>query len=151
MNLTTSNINPEIFLLYQNISDYFENPKMYKLREDNGYSGYFTKIISHLGIEKRYIICFVKNDRNPINTVKNMKDISWNMIHTRTLQDNYNIPTHNYKQKRIEYLNKTIELNDKVYECKTLPIKVSMLGDGNYKSSATFLNALETYNTMVMI
>jgi hypothetical protein len=136
---------------------YFEDPILTKVKDINNFSMYACKVQALLGIEFRYIICFIKQDSNPIGSQLNLSDISWECIQTRTLTEDYNVNMHAYIPQRLNGLNKKIYLqnkDDKSYDYKVdgLPMTISLLPKTkhiDYLNSGSVVNAIETYQTII--
>ena len=115
---------------------------------------YGVKINISLGIEFRYILAFVEKDLNQVGQPKDFKDLKWIVLQTRTLEDDYNIPIHDYIPRRLAELDSTIKLLDTNYNytVEKLPIKITLIpktGGMEYHSSGTLLSAIETYQTII--
>ena len=112
----------------------------------------------NLSIEYRYLVAVVRKDTFSIGGTKELDEIKWSSLQTRTLADWHDLKVHLYIPRRIPDLDKKISLtssNDKVYTYKTegLPIKISLLSKSNsgadYAQTGTVVPALETYSTIV--
>jgi len=141
----------EIYTIFGN---YFNFPKMVKIKDVKNYSMYGVKINISLGIEFRYILAFVEKDLNQIGYSKDFKDLKWVVLQTRTLEDDYNIPIHDYIPRRLADLDSNIKLLDTNYNyaVEKLPIKITLIpksGGTEYHSSGTLLSAIETYQTII--
>ena len=140
--------------IYTIFGKYFNFPKMVKIKDVKNYSMYGVKINISLGIEFRYILAFVEKDLNQVGQPKDFKDLKWIVLQTRTLEDDYNIPIHDYIPRRLAELDSTIKLLDTNYNytVEKLPIKITLIpktGGMEYHSSGTLLSAIETYQTII--
>jgi hypothetical protein len=149
------------FLIRDNIYplfvNYFEDPVLTKVRDVNNFSMYACKIQALLGIEYRYLICFIRQDKNPVGSTLNLSDLSWDCIQTRTMTEDYNVNIHGYIPQRLAGLNKKIYLINKDeysynYNVDGLPFTVSLLPKTknlDYLNTGSVINALETYQTII--
>lgn len=143
--------------IYSLFSDYFKNPKMTKIKDIQNYSMYICKIHALLGIEYRYVIVFVNKDSFPVKTEKFLSQLYWISLQTRTLTDEHDIPSHAYVPRRIQELDKKIQLihktNDQYkYRVESLPFEITLLPKTkglDYQPTGTVVTALETYNTVI--
>jgi hypothetical protein len=140
--------------VYNIFAKYFNNPKMVKIKDVKNYSMYGVKINIISGIEYRYILVFVEKDKNSVGYPEDFLNLNWIVLQTRTLQDEYNIPVHDYIPRRIPELECNIKSIDTNYNymVEKLPIKITLIpknGGLEYHSSGTLLSAIETYQTIV--
>ena len=144
--------------IYPLFVEYFENPKMTKVKDVGNYSMYIVKIASNLGIEYRYLIVFVIKNDFKLGDNKFLSQLEWQSLQTRTLPDEHHVYTHSYSPVRIPELDKkiTLEKNDNeqyIYGVDDLPIRITLLPKkGNqsfYNNKGTVVIALETYQTLV--
>jgi hypothetical protein len=143
--------------IYPLFVNYFENPRMRKIKDINNFSMYMIKIHALLGIEYRYLIAFVLKDDTQVGSEKFLNDLQWESLQTRTLTDDHDIPFHSYLPRRLENLDQKISLVHKddqqyVYNVKNLPLKIVLLPKTkgiDYSNSGTVTTALETYQTLV--
>lgn len=143
--------------IYPLFIKYFDDPILTKLKDINNFSMYVCKVQALLGIEHRYIICFIKQDYNPIGTKLNLTDISWECLQTRTLNEDYDVNIHAYVPQRLQGLNKKIKLYSKDeksynYNVDNFPLTISLLPKTkhiDYLDSGSVINALETYQTII--
>ena len=111
--------------IYTIFGKYFNFPKMVKIKDVKNYSMYGVKINISLGIEFRYILAFVEKDLNQVGQPKDFKDLKWIVLQTRTLEDDYNIPIHDYIPRRLAELDSTIKLLDTNYN---IVVVVNVIG-----------------------
>ena len=143
--------------IYNLFVDYFENPKMTKKKDIGNYSMYICKINAVLGIEFRYIIIFVGKNLEKIGSERNLSELNWICLQTRTLEDEYNLQLHSYTPKRIFELDKKIHISSKdekgyYYNIEDIPIKITLLPKNkgfDYSEHGTVISALETYQTIL--
>jgi len=157
--LLDNDYDPNKDMVYPLFVEYFNNPLMSKLKDTEQNSIYISRIHSLLGIEHRYLIVFVFKDRIPLGTQINLSKLPpWISLQTRTLQDEHQVPFHNYIPRRLNGLNQKIALTHKdenqyVYNVDQLPLIITLLpktgGSMEYSNSGQVVNALETYQTIV--
>lgn len=143
--------------LYPIFSNYFENPRLVKLKDVDKYSLYIVKINCYLNLEQRYLMLFIYKDDKPQGYIETMSKLKWICLQTRTLKEEYNVHTHTYLPRRLKNIDLPIQItskNDKCYEynVKDLPVKISLLlkdKDTYYSDTGNIVSALETYETIV--
>jgi hypothetical protein len=143
--------------IYPIFASYFENPRMFKIKDVGIYSMYMTKIHALLGIEFRYLIVFVPKNNLPSGDEKFLAQLEWESLQTRTLTDEHKLPYHSYNPRRNENLDKKIWLKKKdenqyIYSVEDFPLQIILLPHAkniDYNSSGTIVPALETYQTLV--
>ena len=145
--------------VYKLISNYFGNPKMTKVKNDNSISIYVTELTFLLN-DKRYLVALVPLDRHPIGTNFEMEDLQWISFQTRVLTQNYgNVAKHNYQSKNQYPYDSPIYLKKREEEVTTylsreFPIKISLLhkSPNLYEfpnKEGQISSALETFQTVV--
>lgn len=143
--------------IYPLFANYFENPKMYKIKDIGTYSMYMSKIHALLGVEFRYLIVFVPKNDLPTKDEKFLAQLDWISLQTRTLTDEHNLPYHSYTPRRMPEIDKKIWLKgtdqqQSVYNVEELPLQITLLPRSKsmeYNPSGTIVSALETYQTLV--
>lgn len=145
---------PKKDYIYNLFGEYFNYPKMVKIKDVKNYSMYGVKINISLGIEFRYILVFVDKDKYPVGYSQDFLKLNWIILQTRTLEDDYKIKVHDYIPKRLSEMNSNIKLVDTKYNYKVenLPINITLLsknGGYEYLSNGTLISAIETYQTIV--
>lgn len=153
--------NPIYERLYTAFSEYFANPPMHKLKDVNGYSMYIAKVYAVLGIEFRYIVAFVKDDKKPIGSIDLLSNLKWVSLQTRTFSEEYSLPVHSYVARRYPGLEDNIHLvqstpQQYVYKAEKFPLQIVLLPKSKkgesvleYNSNGNIVTALETYQTLV--
>ena len=96
--------------IYPLFTQYFENPRMTKIKDTDSYSMYMSKIHALLGVEFRYLITFVPGNNFPIGDTKFLTELEWESLQTRTLIDDHKLPFHSYTPVRIRDLDRRITL-----------------------------------------
>jgi len=144
--------------IYPLFTQYFGNPLMTKLKNVEGCSMYIAKVHALLGIEYRYIIAIVYEDKIPLGTQVELKRLPWLSLQTRSLQEEHNIPFHSYIPRRSKQIDKKISLVHRdakqyTYTVEHLPLIVTLLPktgtDMEWNNSGTIVTALETYQTII--
>jgi hypothetical protein len=143
--------------IYPLFANYFENPRLFKIKDVGKYSMYMAKIHALLGVEFRYLIAFVPKNSLSSGDEKFLSQLEWESLQTRTLTDEHNLPYHSYNPRRLADLDKKIWLKEKdehqyVYSVEELPIQIILLPRSksmDYNPSGTVVPALETYHTLV--
>jgi hypothetical protein len=146
--------------LYKKFGDYFNNPVMYKIKDIGKFSMYMSKVKCLLNNLNRYIIIFTLKDYNSIMYTENLKNLKWENIQTRSLNDEHNIPAHEYNPTRNTDLYVPITRTKKntdtsVYSCGNFTLEILLLhdkGDTNqYQDNGNLVSAIETYKTIINI
>jgi hypothetical protein len=146
--------------IYGIFTFYYNNPIMTKMYNYENYGVYYCKIKFMLGLLYRYIIVFVENDTNNINSELNLENLKWSSFQTRTIKDNHDIPIYNYiKPKSIppELLYTIIKSDtskdgENIYTCSEFPIEIELLTTervSTYSSKGNILQSLEIYQTII--
>ena len=76
--------------------DYFGDMQMTKIKDENMYSFYYSKIATLLKNGNRYLIVIVNRDNNPLDSNLNLSSLQWLCLQTRTLDDFHNISKQQY-------------------------------------------------------
>ena len=150
---------PDTDQLYDSFVKYFNYPKMTKIKNSDNLSMYMTKLYCLLNNQCRYIVVIVKEDYHPLKTQKDLSELLWVSLQTRTLKDNHDIPSHNYNPEQKGFLNKKIyrvDVNDKssTYKSDGLPLTITLIHTktdtkAEYQSNGNIISALETYQTII--
>lgn len=144
--------------IYNIITSYFDNPLMIKVKSDRNLAFYAIKSSSNLLKDARYLIALTPEDGIPIGTPKSLSDINWVSFQTRTLTEDWKVPTHKYTDKETGPWNTPIQLHHKdanytyYYRCQ-YPIEIALLtartSFPNYPDKGTIDKALETFQTVI--
>ena len=145
--------------IYEAFIEYFGNPVLTKIKNVNNYSVYMIKIHSMIGKSYRYLILFVDKDVNEFGTTKNMADIEWVSLQTRTLEDHHDLKSHRYQPRHMPPLNQKITIktqneNQSTYNAESFPVVITLLhtrkkNTFQYQPSGTIVSALETFQTII--
>jgi hypothetical protein len=141
--------------LYNVFVNYFENPKMRRIKDLQGgrFILYGCQIETLLVREQRYLLVAV-----PVQKCKNqedfLEDLEWVTFETRSLFEELNVPSHTYERKELKNIITLISKTDTEYNytCPDFDIAVRLITSKNqirpYNIRGTLGLALETYNTI---
>ena len=146
--------------IYDMFIEYFNDPVMKKVKNQNNLSMYVTKTYCLTSTTCRYIIAFISGDNSEIGHTKNLSELKWLSLQTRTLSENFpNINTHGYipeeKGPLLSKINrKAITKDASTYNCVDYPLIITLLhntkkNSDSYQSSGNIIIALETWNTII--
>jgi hypothetical protein len=157
--LIDENFAPERDGIYQMFAEYFNNPPMTKIKNENNYSMYMAKAYCMTALSCRYIIAFVHLDDNNIGTELFLSELSWVSFQTRTLENKININSHGYTKElkgpltaKINKIKVTKEAS--TYACEEIPIIITLLHTKKntaetYQQRGDVIHALETWETII--
>lgn len=147
--------------IYDYFKTYFSNPRLKKIKENDSCYIYATRIKSLLGKNKRYLFVFVKKASTQGEDNILLGDVDWCILQTRTMEDEYNVPTHSYRETSLSEDNLRIRKirveNDKtIYSCDEQPqMTVVLLNFPNqtraYSDIGTLKLAIENYNSIFQL
>ena len=144
--------------LYRLLTFYFDNPTMTKIKENDNMSIYSVRLQTGLVLDNKYLLLLVKNDRTPVGSKKEMKDLKWSSLQTRMIRDKYDCLSFNYKAKKTEPFIDMIystQKNDKLttYKHPKYPfLEISLLNtESVYSDKGSIFAALETYKTILSL
>ena len=150
--------NPKHELVYQIISNYFDNPIMTKEKNVPSYSMYMAKVYDLLSIEHRYIVAFVPEDSNSLGSTFLLSDLRWSTFLTRTYPGEYKAKTFTYTKKILDIPIRLFQREDThcQYICDDLPIDVTLVVGKNaskydYQPKGNLSLSLETYNCILTL
>jgi hypothetical protein len=157
--VSPSGVSPSLSSMYDAFTKYFSDPVMTKIKDVEKYTMYMSKTYCLLSTEYRYIIALVPQDINIIGFKKNLNELKWLSLQTRSLNDNHNLPQHYYVARRGSILDSEIyriKTEDKAstYKCDRFPIIITLLhtkGKNDYQDKGIIITALETYQTIIVI
>ena len=146
--------------MYNDFVNYFNNPTMTKINDNDDWSIYMSKTYCLLSTECRYIIAIIHRDGQALKTQQKLQNLKWVSIQTRTLNDRHDIPSHSYQPSinncPLNIPIKRIKITDEqsIYECSNLPVNIILLHTEKNKSSSyqkegNIVSALETYQTII--
>jgi len=145
--------------IYEAFTEYFGNPVLTKIKNVDNYTLYMTRIHSMLGNCFRYLILFVERDVNMFKTTKNMVELEWISLQTRTLEDQHDLKPYTYNARNMPPLTQKINIktqNEKqsTYNAESFPLVITLLhtrknNSFQYQPSGTIVSALETFQTII--
>ena len=156
--------NPVHRQFYHLLSEYYDNPILQKLKNNDGYSVYICKIYSLLLNESRYLIAITDIDNNPTNKYISLKDLNWISFQARVLNsqeyDNMEIIKHSYTVKKtlsyhfsVSKMSQNKEMSIYHLSNQEYPIEITLLHTKNnefeYPSHGTLVSCLETFQTII--
>ena len=148
--------------VYNLVSTYYDNPQMHLIRKDGDKTLYGVQIPSLLMNAKRFLIATVQNSDEMHPARRSLRDLPWTTFQIRTLgHDNpYNfLPIVNYRQKRdpqysfslqVSSRNKKVTTYTSPYDFTVSLLHVKGL-EFEYPNEGTFISALETFQTIIML
>lgn len=154
-----NNYNPERDNIYKMFIDYFNNPVMTKIKNQDKFSMYMTKAYCLTALTCRYIIVFIYLDNNQVGSEKNLENLRWISFQTRTLDSKLNIVSHGYMKElkgpllsKIKRVNITPEAS--TYICDELLLTVTLLHTKQktqdaYQENGNIILALESWETII--
>ena len=144
---------------YQLFVNYFSNPILSKIKDENEYTLYGAKIELLLR-ENRYLLVSSPKDNYDIGKQFNLNDIKWNILQTRTLTEEYDCNSFSYTPSKKHPYNTRIFIDKRydhmsTYKCKDFNLTTCMLHTDNtrfqYPDIGYLAGALETYNALFKI
>lgn len=148
---------PEDKKIYSIISEYYDNPIMTKLENNDNFGIYIAKMPGLLINEHRYIFAMILNDKLPIGTRQKLSDIGWDVFQSRITDKIYQLKIHNYEPKRTSKYTIPIKKynsdeDNTFYNCE-LPVDIILIHPKKnfikYPENGTLAAALETYRTVI--
>lgn len=151
---------PDIQYIYNLITDYYENPLLYKIKDNGHLSLYGIQLSSLLLNEKYYLICMT-----PLRHEHKLflKEIPWTSFQVRTSEDDKysDLPKIRYKLKNDKKYQIPIKIQSRNKNLSSyhlennLPLHVSLLHkkgiEYEYSDEGTLQTALETHETILQI
>ncbi len=153
---------PEKTNVYSYFVEYFENPKMRRVKEEGNYYLYVAKFSVSGDIDFRYLVLVVPTTL-AINEECEMRLLRWVSLQTRISKTDYRVESQTYVPRRLPSLNKKIVREELraginasspplfIYNVEDLPLKVELLPSKNssYQNEGTLIRAIETYQTVI--
>lgn len=145
--------------IYPHFVKYFKNPIMTKIKDQDKFSMWVSKIYGLLSKEHRYLIVFTDIDTNPVSSTQNLENLHWVNLQTRTLNENMNCKVHSYIPSndtplRVTIKRETITNASSIYTCDDLPLSIVLFhtakkDKNTYQNQGTIVAAIETYETSI--
>ena len=140
-------------------TEYFDNPVMTKIKNENNYSMYMCKTYCLTALSCRYIIVFTLINKVPINTQVHLDELKWVSFQTRTLESKIDLPSHGYikelKGPLLEKIQRVkISPEASTYNCQNFPLIVTLLHTKQktaeaYQDKGNIILALEGWETII--
>jgi hypothetical protein len=151
--------NLQNIIIYNFFVYYFDNPKMKKIKSVGGQTLYACRIPSMLARDRKYVIAIVDDNQSmPRGDTVTLDQIQWYSLQTRTLEEHYDVPLHNYTQKTDDVSSSKIRVvrkTDKLYEYKSEKfetLNVQLIFSKNqtraFSETGTMKIAIEAFNTL---
>lgn len=153
---------PRKYAFYRLICEYFDDPNLQKVRQDEIYGVYACRISTLLLNEYRYIVVIIHNDGLALGTLKKLSDLKWISFQTRILESDtyFNVVTHSYDTKNtsnfhfgVRKINNSTEKSVYILETDRFPVEVTLLHSKGllleYPMTGSLVACLETYQTIL--
>lgn len=153
---------PIKYKFYQLISNYFDDPQLQKVKDENAFSFYVCKIQTLLLNEFRYLVAIVNKDESPIGTTRSLSDLKWISFQTRILESDtyYNVTKHSYQIKntrkfyfKVSSISSCSEHTIYSLDSNEYPIQILLIHQKGlyqeYPITGTLVSCLETYQTII--
>ena len=154
--------------VYGAFIDYYGDISLKKIKSENGYDVYATRVSSGLSLFRYIFVISESNTHNSFTALdgelKTLNSLNWISFQTRTTDENYNVPTvtlipTTLRNQKLSDIIRAIERteNDTKYICDSLPIAISLIHDlkkknvYQYPDACKLYQALETFNSVVEI
>jgi len=138
---------------------YFNDPIMTRTNVVNDCGIYMSKNYCLLSRLCRYLVAIVANDDKTSDAKKPLSSLEWVSFQTRTLSENYDLPSHSYIAKRggpldVKINRVSVTERGSMYNCEKYDITVTLLhannkGATDYQQNGSLISALETFNTVI--
>lgn len=153
---------PKKYAFYDLVTEYFSNPNLQKVKDDQEFSIYVCKMETLLLNECRYLVVIIHSDKMAIGTIRRLSELKWVSLQTRILQSDtyFNVVSHAYQiQNSLKFhfaVKQKSTAKDKsvyVFENNEYPVDITLLHlKGNlyeYPMTGSFISCLETYQTVL--
>jgi hypothetical protein len=154
--------------VYGAFIDYYGDISLKKIKSENGYDVYATRVSSGLSLFRYIFVISESNNNNSVTALdgetKTLNSINWISFQTRTTDENHNVPTitlmpSTTRNEKLSDIVRSTErtTNDTKYICDSLPIVLSLIHDlkkknvYQYPDACKLYQALETFNSVVEI
>jgi len=140
------------------IVEYYQNPRLQKVKDTKTQSVYMAMVSNQLLAKKQYIVVTCTKDKYPIGKISYLVYLQWNSFQTRYLENSstiimsYIIPS----LSKFDIKLQLIERQEEISRYKTLgdfSVYVSLLHDNKnlyeYPNLGTLISALETFKTII--
>lgn len=153
---------PRKYAFYTLICDYFDDPSVQKVSQDQMYSVYACKISTLLLNEYRYLVAIINNDNMELGTIKKLSELKWISFQTRILESDiyYSAINHSYDTKntlkyhyQVRQLSNSKEKSVYSLESDSFPVEITLLHLKGlvleYPKTGSLVACLETYQTIL--
>ena len=144
---------------YRLINEYFDNPDMKKIKNDDNESIYMAYNNTQLLTNNQFIICTCVKDNHPIGTIKKLISIKWDAFQTRMLDfDKSNHLKFSYIAKNTPKFMSKLVVSDRTqfitkYICKEYNLYISLLHENKheyeYPDIGILNQSLESFKTII--
>lgn len=143
---------------YQIFTDYYDNMVMHKIKDDDKFSIYMSRLRCLLLNESRYLIAVIPRDHYPPLHRKKLDELRWVSLQVRNLQEEHSLPQESYNMKRTPDFQRRLKVIQRTqdvttYRIDSLPIQISLLHTRNqeyeYPDEGSLISALETFRTII--
>lgn len=137
---------------------YFDNPEMGRIKDVDGYALFGCKIKSMLKKDQKYVFVLIRLNKVQGISSARLKDLEWDVLQTRTLEEIYSVPLHSYSVKQDESVNSAISILKKedrqyLYTNAVYKIIVTLIFSKNqtrpFGDRGTLGMALESFNCII--
>ena len=140
--------------VYESLIIYYSNPVMYKVQSPNPQYSMYVIGIACMCADKRYLIAICPIDNNRIGTQVNLSRLNWISFQARVSPTDYKVPSIYIEPVPNAFTESGIvQIPDEggiaTYRSVDFPLKIQILGNGNYRNDGSIEEALQTYNTVM--
>ena len=148
----------EVDNVYDVFVEYFNDPTLQKVNDDEQFSIYMTRVKCLIIGTCRYIIVNVPHDNLQVGSTRKLSDLQWAMIQTRTLEGKFECTNHTYQPKTSKIFESTLSIVKRTkkrseYSCENIPVKVIVFHkkdiEFEYPNNGNLNSAIEIYETVV--
>jgi hypothetical protein len=147
--------------IYRVFSFYFDNPVLTKTSVQGVSSVYAAKVNSGLMLDNKYLIVIVNNDSSEVGTRRQLSEVQWVSLQTRTVRDELKVEKFSYNPKKHSPFSDKIVLvgrneSSSTYRHDNLKeLIITLLNSEKmqyeYPQNGTLLAALETFKTVLVL
>lgn len=140
------------------IVEYYQNPKLQKVKDTKTQSVYIAMVDNQLIAKKQFIVVTCGKDKYPSGKISYLMHLKWNSFQTRYLENtsaipmSYTVPS----ASKFDIKLQLVERQDEISRYKTLgnfSVYISLLHDNKnlyeYPNTGTLISALETFKTII--
>jgi len=151
---------PEKEYVYKIFTDYFDNIRLSKMKNEKDLSVYMARFPCLLLNEQHCLVVLTQRDNYPPSHVESLENLRWISIQTRTFASDafldlnpqsYEAKRDGVFERRIVNVSRSKEVS--IYHVEDLPLIVSLLhvrgNEFEYPNDGTLNAALETFRTII--